>query len=207
MVLWVYKTTQKKRCLKFIFLLPEEKPFCVLLRADTHVECWLMTAHKIFWFVYLCVCEKKKKSFIFTASTQKYSAQTHTHTHSLNALWPFSPPYLCLSLCPSTYRECGGWGCEVVSCKAWPFLLLAHTHTHTNTQIQKSTHRVSACILPVLSQWYWGAISLSNLSRLSGTDGWQTDRVEEHQHINNASFCTLPLLCLSLAAGCWWNAY
>ena len=142
-----------------------------------------------------------EKKVILTASTQRYTAQkyTHTYTYPLSALWPLSPPLLVSLSCSVNNIVSVGWGCDVVSCKAWPFLRFAHTQALTNTPPHKKTQSLVPCLsYPSGIE----VLSLSNLSRLSGTDGWQTDRAEgerrEHQDINNASFCLLPLLCLSL---------
>lgn len=111
---------------------------------------------KIFSFVYFLSVEKK---VILTASTQRYTAQKHTHTYtySLSALWPLSPPLLASLSCSVNNIVSVGWGCDVVSCKAWPFLRFARTSINKHTTAQKDTE---SCTLPVLSQWYWGAISL-----------------------------------------------
>lgn len=146
-----YKTTQNKitRHSSYFSHL-RNNAFFVLLCSNTHVFC------KIFSFVYFLSVEKK---VILTASTQRYTAQKHTHTYtySLSALWPLSPPLLASLSCSVNNIVSVGWGCDVVSCKAWPFLRFARTSINKHTTAQKDTE---SCTLPVLSQWYWGAISL-----------------------------------------------
>lgn len=67
------------------------------------------------------------------------------------------------------------------------------THTHALSL----SLLVSACPIPVVSQCY---LSLTCHGCQVLMDGKQIGRRErqEQQDINNASFCILPLLCLSL---------
>lgn len=135
------------------FTKPQKTRKCVL--SLLFITCWYpccsftdyYSSMFLLWFACLWVCEKNT---FFTASTQKYS--THTHTYSLNALWPFAPLCFHLSLGLSTYRKCG---MRMWSGK-WQGMTLPSPCTRTHTQI----HTHTACIFPVLSQWYWGAIFL-----------------------------------------------
>lgn len=153
---WVYKP-QKKKCLKFISLLPEEKPFLCF------IACWYpcrMLPHDGAQDILVClfVCLWQIFFHIHCLNTGKQHTDTYIHVFRECSLALF---FFCVSLFVCQHIVSVGWGCEVVSCKAWPFLPpFAHTHTRAQTLKYTNTHKVSACILPVLSQWYWGAVSL-----------------------------------------------
>lgn len=95
----------------------------------------------------------------------------------------------------------------MVSGKTRPFLPLVHTHKHRLASTGTHTHTALCLYLAPSYPSGMGVLSLSDLSRLSGADGWQTDRVEggdkstRTQTMQRALALSQPLLS---AAGCCW---
>lgn len=119
--------------------------------------------------------------------TQALTHRKTTYTHS--ALWHL---FVFVSLAVCQQHVSVGWGCEVVSGKPWPFLLLARTCTRT-----QSVRLCFAHPIPVVLRCY---LSLTCQGCQVLMDGEQIGRrgQQKHRDINSASFGSLLLVCPSL---------
>lgn len=114
------------------------------------IVCWYpcrMLTHTRNFGLFICMS--------VSYSLPQHRNTVHRHRHIPRILFGPFRPLVCVSLFVCQHIVSMGWGYEVVSCKAWPFLPLAHTYT--NTQIHKYTLSLClylACPIPVALRCY-----------------------------------------------------